>query len=83
MKNKQLQVWWQKRQEKVKQTEISTARESILFLLSNELTTEESVNLFNDVYSVYVNRMNQRLVEINNEKVVLEQFRAGTMSSDS
>lgn len=70
----QIKNWWQKRQEKLKQTEISTARESILFNLSNELTTEESINLFKDVRDVFTNRMQQRLVDVSQEKVVLKQF---------
>lgn len=69
-----IKVWWQKRQEKLKQTEISTAREVILFNLSNELTIEESLNLFKDVRDVFTNKMQQKLVDVSNEKIALEQF---------
>lgn len=69
-----LKNWWQKRQEKIKQQDFSTAREVILFNLSNELTTEESINLFKDVRDVFTNKMQQRLVDISQEKVALENF---------
>lgn len=66
--------WWQKRQEKIKQQDFSTAREVILFNLSNELTTEESINLFKDVRDVFTNKMSQRLIDVSQEKIALEQF---------
>ena len=69
-----IKIWWQKRQEKLKQAEISTAREVTLFNLSNELTIEESLILFKDVRDVFTNKMQQRLVDVSNEKVALEQF---------
>lgn len=66
--------WWQKRQERLKQEDFSTAREVILFNLSNELTTEESINLFKDVRDVFTNKMQQKLVDVTQEKVALESF---------
>lgn len=73
--------WWQKRQERLKQEDFSTAREVILFNLSNELTTEESINLFKDVRDVFTNKMQQRLVDVSQEKIALEQFLVETTSS--
>jgi len=66
--------WWQRRQEKLKQQDFSTAREVILYNLSNDLTTEEQINLFKDVSDVFTNKMVSRLDSISREKIVLERF---------
>lgn len=69
-----IQNWWEKKQEKIKEAEFSNARETILFNLSNNLTTEESVNLFKDVSDVFINKMQSRLLAVSLEKEVLENF---------
>ena len=57
-----------------KRVVLETARETILFNLLNELSTEESIMLFNEVEIIFLNKMNNRLQVKAKEKVLLENF---------
>lgn len=67
-------LWLEKRREKEKQREIKNIKESIVFNLTSSLTTEESLEVFENVKIEYNKLMEERLVKVNREKSVLEQF---------
>lgn len=57
-----------------KRVSIETAKETILFNLLNDLSTEESITLFNQVETIFTNKMNNRLLDKTKEKNILENF---------
>lgn len=67
-------LWREKSREKEKQTELEKAKNSIIYYLTVSLTTEESINMFNQVEKEYRELMESRLVAVSNEKVALESF---------
>mgnify|MGYP006921344579 CR=1 FL=1 len=66
-----LQNWYNTTEKRVS---IETAKETILFNLLNELSTEESITLFNQVETIFTNKMNNRLLDKTKEKNILENF---------
>ena len=66
-----LQNWYNTTEKRVS---IETAKETILFNLLNELSTEESITLFNQVENIFLNKMNNRLQDKTKEKNILENF---------
>lgn len=66
-----LQNWYNTTEKRVS---IETAKETILFNLLNELSTEESITLFNQVETIFTNKMNNRLQDKTKEKNILENF---------
>ena len=66
-----LQNWYNTTEKRVS---IETAKETILFNLLNELSTEESITLFNQVETIFLNKMNNRLQDKTKEKNILENF---------
>lgn len=66
-----LQNWYNTTEKRVS---IETAKETILFNLLNELSTEESITLFNEVETIFTNKMNNRLQDKTKEKNILENF---------
>ena len=66
-----LQNWYNTTEKRVS---IETAKETILFNLLNELSTEESITLFNQVETIFTNKMNNRLLDKTKEKYILENF---------
>lgn len=66
-----LQNWYNTTEKRVS---IETAKETILFNLLNELSTEESITLFNKVETIFTNKMNNRLLDKTKEKNILENF---------
>lgn len=66
--------WWQKRQIRERENEVSTRQETILFNIFDDLTVVESVNLFEEVHSVFVDRLTRKLEIINQEKECIEKF---------
>lgn len=57
-----------------KETVIKDKRILMLNLLQENLTTEESINLYNEVSELFVSRMQSRLEEVSLEKDVLSVF---------
>lgn len=62
---------WRK---KDKKTTYDLARESILHLLHKDLTTKESLNIFEDISAEFIIKMGERLENINREQKLLEIF---------
>ena len=67
-------LWLEKRREKEKQREIKNFKESVLLTLEKSLTTEESIEVFNQVVLEYKQLMSNRLEEVSKEKSVLKFF---------
>ena len=67
-------LWREKSREKEKIKELEKTKESILHYLSTNLTTEESINIFNQVEEEYRELMKARLKAVSVEKVTLESF---------
>ena len=57
-----------------KRVSMETAKETILFNLLNERSTKESIGLYNEVETIFKNKMSNRLLNKTNEKVILENF---------
>ena len=66
-----IQNWYWTTQKRVS---METAKETILFNLLNEMSTKESIELFNEVETIFTNKMNNRLLDKTKEKVILENF---------
>ena len=67
-------LWREKSREKEKIKELEKAKNSIIYYLTVSLTTEESIEMFNQVEEEYRELMEVRLKAVSNEKVVLEEF---------
>ena len=67
-------LWREKSREKEKIKELEKAKNSIIYYLTVSLTTEESINIFNQVEEEYRELMKARLKAVSVEKVTLESF---------
>jgi hypothetical protein len=59
---------------KEKEHTLSTRKEVILLNLSDELSVEDSIALFEDINNTFINKLERRLDSINKEKGHIEQF---------
>lgn len=66
--------WREKRKIELHEKELVTRRETIMFNLLNDLTTEESLNMFKDVSSLFLNSVNNRLQSISEESLLIVKF---------
>ena len=67
-------LWREKSREKEKIKELEKSKNSIIYYLTVSLTTEESIEMFNQVEEEYRELMKARLKAVSVEKVVLEEF---------
>lgn len=70
----QIKNWREKRKISRHEQELVTRRETIMYNLFNDLSTEESLNMFRDIHSLFLNSVDNRLNSINEEKVLIEKF---------
>lgn len=66
--------WREKRKIELHEKELVTRRETIMFNLLNDLTTEESLNMFKDVNSLFLNSVSNRLQSISDESLLIVNF---------
>lgn len=59
---------------KERENEVSTRQETILFNIFDDLTVIESVKLYEEVNSVFVDKLSRKLEIINSEKDCIEKF---------
>ena len=59
---------------KERQKELQKAKECILYNLTNNLSTEESIDMFNEVAETFCDLKAKRLERITEEKTNLENF---------
>ena len=59
---------------KEKEADLINRRESTMHNLLVNLTTEESINMFNEISVLFYNAAEKRLKEVNEEKDNLEKF---------
>ena len=67
-------LWLENRREKEIKTEIERNKETILYNLLENKSTEQSIEIFNSVSQQFIDLMQQKLIKINEEKSVLESF---------
>jgi hypothetical protein len=67
-------LWLENRREKELKTEIERNKETILYNLLENKSTEQSINLFNNVSEVFIIKMKERYEKVSLEKDVLEEF---------
>ena len=67
-------LWLENRREKELKTEIERNKETILYNLLENKSTEQSIEIFNSVSQQFIDLMAQKLIKINEEKSVLESF---------
>jgi len=67
-------LWLENRREKEIKTEIERNKETILYNLTENKSTEQSIEMFNDISEQFINLMAERLEKISQEKSVLESF---------
>jgi len=67
-------LWLENRREKEIKTEIERNKETILYNLTENKSTEQSIEMFNDISEQFINLMAERLEKISQEKSVLERF---------
>ena len=67
-------LWLENRREKEIKTEIERNKETILYNLLENKSTEQSIEIFNSVSQQFIDLMAQKLIKINEEKSVLESF---------
>lgn len=66
--------WREKRKIELHEKELVTRRETIMYNILNDLTTEESLNMFKDVSSLFLNSVNNRLQSISEESLLIVKF---------
>ena len=69
-----LKDWREKYSQKEKEADLINRRESTMHNLLVNLTTEESINMFNEISVLFYNAVEKRLKEVNEEKDNLEKF---------
>ena len=69
-----LKDWREKYSQKEKEADLINRRESTMHNLLVNLTTEESINMFNEISVLFCNAAEKRLKEVNEEKDNLEKF---------
>ena len=69
-----LKDWREKYSQKEKLQDLINRRESTMHNLLVNLTTEESINMFNEISVLFYNAAEKRLKEVNEEKDNLEKF---------
>lgn len=67
-------IYLQNRKEKERQTEKEIMFESIMHLLTDKLSLEESIEMFENVEKSFHWSCNKQLNEVNEYKAVLEKF---------
>ena len=67
-------LWLENRREKEIKTEIERNKETILYNLLENKSTEQTIEMFNDISEQFINLMAQRHKQIEQEKVVIESF---------
>ena len=67
-------LWLENRREKEIKTEIERNKETILYNLLENKSTEQSIEMFNNISEQFINLMTERLKVVNEEKSVLESF---------
>ena len=67
-------LWLENRREKELKTEIERNKETILYNLLENKSTEQSIILFNNVSEVFIIKMKERYEKVSLEKDVLEEF---------
>lgn len=71
MKLLNIKNWWNKLEQ---ENRVSVAKETIIYSLFNELSTEQSVALFKEISEDFRDKMSNRLNNISSEKEILENF---------
>ena len=69
-----LKDWREKYSQKEKEADLINRRESTMHNLLVNLTTEESIDMFNEISVLFYNAAEKRLKEVNEEKDNLEKF---------
>lgn len=64
----------QNRKEKERQTEKEIMFDNIMHLLTEKLSLEESIEMFEEVRESFYNSCKEQLNEVNRDKSVLEKF---------
>jgi hypothetical protein len=67
-------IYLQNRKKKERQTEKEVIFESIMHLLTDNLSLEESIEMFQEVKGSFYNCCSGRLITVNKDKEVLENF---------
>lgn len=66
--------WRKKREEKEHELELITRRETILYNLFKDLTTEESISMYKDISDTFKSKIDKRFNAIVEEKSLIEIF---------
>ena len=67
-------IYLQNRKEKERQTEKEIMFESIMHLLTDKLSLEESIEMFENVEKSFYDCCSERLIAVERDKSVLEKF---------
>ena len=70
----QLKNWREKIKHKGHEQELVNRRETIIFNLFNDLTTQESLLIYKDISAIFRHKFESRFKSINEEKVLIESF---------
>jgi hypothetical protein len=69
-----IKTWNKKRKEIEHEKSLVTRRETIMFNLLNDLSIEESLNMFIDVESLFRNKVVSKLSDTSKDKILMESF---------
>ena len=67
-------IYLQNRKEKERQTEKEMMFDNIMHLLTEKLSLEESIEMFEEVKESFTNSCKEQLDSVNRDKSVLEKF---------
>ena len=70
----QIRTWRDKNRQKRYEQDLTNRLETIMYNIFDGLDTEESIEMFKNVSSLFLNRLESRLINADEEKARIESF---------
>jgi len=70
----QIRTWRDKNRQKRYEQDLTNRLETIMYNIFDGLDTEESIEMFKNISSLFTNRLESRLIEADEEKIRIENF---------
>ena len=70
----QLRTWHEKRKIRKYEQELQNRLETIMYNIFEDMNTEESIEMFKNVSSLFTNKLESRLIMADEEKIRIENF---------
>ena len=70
----QLRTWRENRAKRNYEQELQNRLETIMYNIFEDMSTEESIEMFKNVSSLFTNKLESRLIMADEEKIRIENF---------